>query len=290
MKYSLLSLSVIIASVKARGAKWIVRYLVKSALNPALRSLGYCRTDKKMGLPQSIYFKNEDSFGSIRQIHRHYLRSSGWLESKSLNQSVENGEYIPWTSYAFTSWVKQRNLTGKNLLEFGTGASTIFWQRKFGHVIGIETDCAWRDQVTSLVADTENVSILPLCRVDTFAADQSNNFSSFKETFNFDLHTFPELKCNFNHINFDILVDSVKNADWIFIDGGARNFYTAISVDYAKPGAVIVLDNSDSDYTLPARKLLKGQGFAEIPFHSLGPLNPFSWTTSVFVKDLAEFI
>ncbi len=285
-----MSLSAIIASVRARNAKWIVRYLVKSALNPALKSLGYRRSDKKIGLPESNYFKYEDSLGSIRQIHRHYLRSSGWLESKSLNQSVENGEYIPWTSYAFTSWVKQKNLAGKNLLEFGTGASTIFWQRKFGHVIGIETDGAWRDQVASLVEDKDNVSILPLCRLDTFSADQSSNFSSFQETFNFDRRTFPELKCDFDHINFDFLVESVRAADWIFIDGGARNFYTAISVDFAKPGTVIVLDNSDSDYTFPARKTLKEQGFAEIPFHSLGPLNPFSWTTSVFVKDLAEFI
>jgi hypothetical protein len=94
----------------------------------------------------------------------------------------------------------------------------------------------------------------------------------------------PEVIGEFELIDFDHIANLAASADWIFVDGGPRNFYTNFVLRYVKEESIFVLDNTDETYTKCSRDALKQAGYAEIPFHSLGPLNPFSWSTSVFVK------
>lgn len=52
------------------------------AFKPFLRILGYKHEPLNLGLPESIYFKDEDTLRSIRRLHQEYLRDTGWIESK----------------------------------------------------------------------------------------------------------------------------------------------------------------------------------------------------------------
>ena len=111
--------------------KYFFRQLIRIYTFPILRYLGFKRNPLSLGLPESHYFFGEDALGSLNQLHKRYLTETGWIESKNSNQSVRNGEYIPWTSYAFTHWVEHKNFLNSNILEFGSGASTLFWSSKF---------------------------------------------------------------------------------------------------------------------------------------------------------------
>lgn len=253
---------------------------------PFLRSLGYKSGSLNLGLPESIYFKNEDDLRSVRRLHQEYLRESGWVESKNANQAVRSGHYPPWTSYAFTHWFESRNVSDLSILEFGSGASTLYWANAFKTVDSIESDSEWLSREKGTVVDNTKIHLHSLTgnsyRVDL----NEQNWNTLKEIFDDDKSYFPEVTHNFEDVDVLNLTRLISKADWIFIDGGPRNFYTKLVLTCAKPGVVFVLDNTDEAYTLPARTALLKANFVEIPFHSLGPLNPYSWTTSIFISSL----
>ena len=112
------------------------------------------------------------------------------------------------------------------------------------------------------------------------------NWNTFKKIFDDDKSYFPEVTHNFEDVVVLNLTGLISKPNWIFIDGGPRNFYAKLALTCAKPGVVFVLDNTDESYTLPARTALLKANFVEIPLHGLSPLNPFSWTTSIFISSL----
>ncbi len=71
------------------------RNLILCVSLPFLRYQGYKKTSLNFALPESHYFKGEDSLGSLNQIHKRYLKETGWVESKNANQSIRDGKYIP---------------------------------------------------------------------------------------------------------------------------------------------------------------------------------------------------
>lgn len=255
---------------------------------PLLRSLGYRAKSLNLGLPESMYFKGQDSLRSVRRIHQEYLSHTGWLESKNANQAIRNGKYLPWTSYAFTHWFETKDVSDQTLLEFGSGASTLFWADHFRKVDSVESDKLWLERVQILVSNIPNITLHPLKGGNNSKDIIADSQSAFHEVYEKDRSLFPEISNEFWEIDFDALKKIVGNADWIFIDGGPRNFYCEFSLSYARKDTIFVLDNADEDYTLIARNSLIKYGYIEVPFHSLGPLNPFSWTTSVFVSSLEQ--
>jgi hypothetical protein len=80
---------------------------------------------------------------------------------------------------------------------------------------------------------------------------------------------------------------SISSADIIFIDGGPRILAAKICSEFSLDSQLIVLDNSDREYERNASLILENEGYVEIPFTGLGPLNPYSWTTSFFIRELS---
>jgi hypothetical protein len=266
-------------------ANVFIRRMLNLLLLPILRYLGYRKNSLDLGLPESHYFQGEDALGSMNQIHKRYLCQTGWIESKNANQSIRDGHYIPWTSYAFTHWIDKKNLNKYSILEFGSGASTIYWGKKFGNVYAIESDVDWLRKVSQASAPLQNIKVFNLLN-DIPQTVVDNTLKDLRETFEQDLRLFPELDFNFNMINFDLIYDYISKAQYFFVDGGPRNLYMQILAVSVNENAVIFVDNSDQYYTLIGRESLIKHGFKEIEFNSLGPLNHSATSTSVFVKSL----
>ncbi len=270
--------------------KGLLRRLTRPFLHvlfkPLLRTLGYKPESLNLGLPESIYFKNQDGLRTIRRLHQEYLRTTGWIESKNANQAIRDGEYLPWTSYAFTHWFDSRDVSKQLMLEFGSGASTLYWAASFKNVISVESDLEWFTRVKNAVANKKNITLHSILGSSNQTKYDNQEWESLKDSYDKDRILFPEVVYSFDDLDLSNLASVIPDADWIFIDGGPRNFYTEFALIFAKPGVIFVLDNSDEEYTLPARASLIEANFVEIPFHSLGPLNPFSWTTSIFITSL----
>lgn len=268
-----------------RILKCIIRRILFLYSYPLLRYSGYKRDPITLGLPDSHYFIGEDAFGSLNQIHKRYLTQTGWIESKNTNQSVRDGKYIPWTSYAFIHWIEKQNLENFKILEFGSGASTIYWASRFAFVEAFESDQIWFLKVKEASKQFPNIQIHNLISnnlSDTIKTSSRKYLKIFRE----DLLLFPELNFDFEAINFKLIRECISRATYYFVDGGPRNLYMYMLADLAPDNAVIFVDNSDQYYTSFGRNSLLKEGFKEIEFNSLGPLNHSATSTSVFFRNL----
>ncbi len=66
------------------------------------------------------------------------------------------------------------------------------------------------------------------------------------------------------------------------IDGKYREECLNTSLDHLNEDGIVILDNSDRHPDLC--KFVRENGFTEIDFHGFGPLNEYTWTTSIFFK------
>jgi hypothetical protein len=264
--------------------RFVLRKLALVISLPLLRYQGYQRLSLNLGLPESHYFQGEDSLGSLNQIHKRYLKETGWVESKNANQSVRGGKYLPWTSYAFTHWIEKKNYETSSILEFGSGASTLYWATKFSKVFSVESDLEWLKKVQSVTAPFPNVEIYSLFG-NHFNSQSNQSIFRYHNIFFHDLELFPELNFNYEQINFNLIQQLIEKSNVFFVDGGPRNLYMYLLAEYVDDNAVIFVDNSDQLYTYEGRTSLTIRGFKEIEFNSLGPLNHSATSTSVFIRD-----
>lgn len=78
--------------------------------------------------------------------------------------------------------------------------------------------------------------------------------------------------------------------DVIVIDGEERIACAINAIAHSTPNGIIVFDNSDRDEYSAGYAALTRAGFARIDFSGLGPINPYGWTTSLFVRSLAALV
>ena len=105
------------------------------------RKLGYAKRLSKIdNLPESNYYERNSFFDADLALHKQYLKSSGWLESKSRNQSCRNGIPVPWITYPSFEVLDSMSLKELTTVEFGAGASTHYFAARSHKVISYEFD------------------------------------------------------------------------------------------------------------------------------------------------------
>ncbi len=191
---------------------------------------------------------------ALYSLRKHgYLFEMGWFESYRRKAVVDRaGTPIPWITYPSLSFLEGR--IGKDLavFEWGSGNSTLWWADRVMRVVSCEHDKAWYEKVRNLLPTNAEVSHIPLTGGREYAS---------------------------------AILDYVDAFDIVVIDGRdrvncARNVLPAL-----KPGGVIVWDNSDRSSYQDGYDFLVGSGFRRIDFFGPGPVNLYSWSTSIFYRD-----
>ena len=260
-------------------------------LTPLLDYLGYRREQLPDDVLESSHFYRDTTpFDDLVAIHRGYLSSSGWLESKRVNRSVAHGELVPWITFPSLHYLASLDLSDRTVLEIGSGASTHWFAERAASVISYEFDTAYFEHNLKQLS-RENLSQkngvngvgftnadqrteLPADLTDVFAVDVAHA-KEFETPLDFtDVPRF-----------LSEAIADIRQADVIFIDGGPRNLMAGLASMYANPSALIVVDNTDMAYLAPGREILLAAGYAEIAFHGIAPLNPHASQTSIFFRD-----
>lgn len=163
---------------------------------------------------------------------------------RPVNESMEP---IPWFTYPALEFISQFDLNEKCMLEFGSGHSTLFFSQRVKEITSVETDSEWHKEIKAKNT-TSNLNYI------------LTNQDDFVKTI--------------NSINgqYDIIV-----IDHIF-----RGDCAKYSLNHLNSGGMIIFDNSD--WFKDDCKILRNAGFIQIDFHGYGPINPYSWTTSIFFK------
>lgn len=184
--------------------------------------------------------------------HKGYLNSIGWFTAFDKKQAVDGkGQALPWVTYSFIDFIKERINKNQHIFEYGSGSSTIFYALRAGTVTSVEHDKGWLDKIKN--TSPANAEMI-YCQLETDG----------------------------EYAKKAILLN--KKFDIIIVDGRDRVNCCKYSVDALSPNGVLILDDSEREVYNPARVLLKSQGFKEISFSGISPGLFYEKATSVFYK------
>ncbi len=181
---------------------------------------------------------------TIETVEIEYGHLLSVQENKPLSQA---GDPIPWYTYPAFEYLNQLDYQDKDIFEYGAGNSSLFWAKKARSVISIESDKEW---YVSLKSKMDSNQILLL-----FEEEQEYVNSIFK---------------------------GQKKYDVIVIDGVHRLSCAEVAVQCLAPGGLIILDNSD--WFPKTTTCLREAGLIQVDFTGLGPINYYTWTTSIFLE------
>ena len=199
-------------------------------------------------LLQSAKLRSLLSFGV-----KGYLAEIGWFSTlKSKAPVDENGDPIPWVTYSFIDFIKDRIRKQHQVFEFGSGNSTFFYAKLAGKVVSVEHDQDWFNKISATKpANTEMI----------FCALQPDG----------DYCRMPTTK---DH-KFNVII----------VDGRDRVNCCMQSINALTEDGVIVLDDSEREFYLPAIHSLTGLGFKQLPFSGISPGLFYRKSTTVFYKE-----
>jgi len=191
--------------------------------------------------------------GLLLQIHpKSYLRKRGWFESFRTKRSVDcNGKLVPWWSYCVADFVEERLRPEMNVLEFGSGSSTVWLASRVRQVVTVENDPKWASIVRSFIP--ENVQLI----------ERSNPGS----------------------LDFEDLSDSNQQFDILIVDALADRIACAIAgLKMLSEDGVVIWDNTDGPDWPVIHELMGSKGFKEISFSGIAPQEVAEDRTTVFYR------
>lgn len=186
------------------------------------------------------------AFETWQVIARDYGWRQSFLEGRPLDAA---GQAIPWYTYPAIEFLRTLDFRHQRILEFGCGNSSFFWAERAREVVAIENDIEWAKRVAG--AGVPNLKIVA-------EPDRARYIAA------------PEQVGG----TFGVVV----------IDGRFRQACVAVACRVIDDAGMIVFDNAD--WYPQACAELRAQGWFQIDFSGLGPINPYCWTTSVFLRSV----
>lgn len=209
------------------------------------------RIKKKLSMLFDLKFVR--SFLGLR--NHGYLYEAGWINSFKTKNAIDIlNQPIPWYTYPFIKFVKERLNNQLTVFEYGCGNSTLWYCGRVRSIKSVEHEKGWFDVVVNKTKHLKNVQII-----------------------------YRNLKTNGEYAKE--ILNTKDFFDIIVIDGRDRVNCTKYSFNQLKEDGVIIFDNSDRTEYAEAYNLLAEKGFRRLDFWGMGPINTYEWCTSVFYRD-----
>ncbi len=184
--------------------------------------------------------------------HKGYLVSIGWFNAFDTQQAIDaNGDALPWVTYSFIDFIKNRLNKQQQVFEYGSGSSTLFYAARVAKVVSVEHDEAWFNKISGSKPANADMIFTKLER----GGEYSKKAALLGDKFNI-----------------------------IIVDGRDRVNCCKESVVALTADGILVLDDSERPEYEEARVFLKQKGFKEISFSGISPGLFYLKATSVFYK------
>lgn len=169
----------------------------------------------------------------------------------------KDGNPIPWYTYPAIEYLKQIDFSDKRVFEFGSGNSSLFWSNVAKEVTSVEDNEEWYKSRKKF--EKENLKLL--------------------------------YKTEDDYVNSILEIEG--RFDVIVIDGPFRNECCKVALKKIKENSLIILDNTDwstkFDEFAEAVKILKDANLIQVDFCGFGPINDYTWATSLFFTRKFDF-
>ena len=193
-------------------------------------------------LRRLLSFNNDDS----------YLTQIGWFNAFETESPIDqDNNPIPWVTYSFIDFIRERLNKQHTVFEFGSGNSTYFYAKYAGIVVSVEHDREWFDKIIGNKPENAELIFCELIR----DGDYCRMPIKLEETF-----------------------------DIIIVDGRDRVNCCKQAVKAVSESGVIVLDDSEREFYKEGITFLKKSGFKELSFSGISPGLFYRKLTSVFYK------
>lgn len=170
----------------------------------------------------------------------------GHGRSVAEKQSIDgDGNPVPWITYPAIMFFEQLDLTSWRMFEYGGGNSTLYWASKVQEIRSVESSRDYFEALAPRLPSNASMSFA----LSTEYAQSSRAGAPY---------------------------------DMIVIDGRWRFDSSQEALRNISPNGIIVLDNSER-FPVVCQNLTDA-GFIQIDFSGYGPINWFTWTTSVFLS------
>ncbi|MCK9387005.1 MAG: class I SAM-dependent methyltransferase [Sulfuritalea sp.] len=187
------------------------------------------------------------------ELWRILADSYGWRRSFANGKPIDGeGNPIPWYTYPAIEFLRTLDLTGLRIFEFGCGNSSRYWAQHAAEVHAVENDRAWATIVRNF--GVENLHL-----------HEANDEAEYVTTLDRVAGVF--------HV--------------VIIDGRHRRSCVTAACRAVSDDGFIVFDNAD--WYPDACADLRALGWQQIDFSGPGPINPYCWTTAVFVRPTTRF-
>jgi hypothetical protein len=175
----------------------------------------------------------------------------GHFRSVKTGRAVDrDGQPLPWYTYPAIAFLEQFDHREKNVFEYGGGSSSLYWSERARRVVVVESDPAW--------------------------------YRFLEERAPSNLTVLHELE----QVRYVAAIRSVGGPDGRFdvvvLDGEHRRECAVAAAEQLSPDGMLVLDNSD--WYPETCEMLRGKDFLQVDFGGIGPVNAYTWTTSLFLR------
>lgn len=182
-----------------------------------------------------------------------FLKEVGWVDSFEKRMPIdEEGNPLPWVTYPFIEFIKERLSGVECLFEFGSGNSTLFYSHYVRKVDVIEHDECWYNLVADKMPSNVNIFLESL----EYGGGYCKGASITGEKY-----------------------------DLIIVDGRDRVNCVVNSLESLSEIGVVVLDDSERSEYQEAITFMLNNSFKKIDFWGVSPGQFYVKNTTVFYKE-----
>ena len=181
---------------------------------------------------------------------------TGYFRSALARKAVDRlGQPLPWYSYPAIDVLRDWNVEGLKVLEWGAGQSTLWWASRGAQVLSLEANRTWFQKVSRRVPPNADVRLIS--SVAEGAAIGSE------------------------HGPFDIIV----------VDGEPYDRVEAarISIDLLQPDGTLIVDNTNHPLKYASDPMLREAGFLRIDYYGPTPIRIKRQCTSIYGRPECRF-
>jgi len=172
-----------------------------------------------------------------------------WKSIRNFSSCDASSVPVPWYTYPATEYLQHLDLLQFKVHEFGSGNSTLWWSKQVKCITSVEDDEKWFNLIEG------------------------------------------QLNAQYNNINYRFVKDRFayasdfsKDTDIFIVDGSYRKECIEMILKQAS-FLMIIFDNSDW-YPNTIKQIQNSINLVQIDFHGFGPINNYTWTTSIFLNPL----
>lgn len=170
----------------------------------------------------------------------------GWMKSAFTWKAIDrSGSPVPWITYPAIEYLEGLDLSSYDVLEVGSGNSTLYWSQHAKSVMTIENDEEWAKKLTPKLGNNAQIQFTP---------SEEGYIQAISE------------------------LDSIF--DIILIDGLHRSACAQHALSKLREGGLLILDDADRYPDLT--RLLREHSLLQVDFAGFNPINSYTKTTTFF--------